>query len=83
MFYFVGVLHHTTWSNAKRMDIAKEVTVVLCGVGDWNGGRYLRRRTGCSAAADATAPPGVRSASPTISSSNDTSPLHDGDSECS
>ena len=82
MFYFVDVLHHTTWSNAKRMDIAKEVTVVLCGVGDWNGGRYLRR-TGCSAAADATAPPGVRSSSPTTSSSSDTSPLHDGDSECS
>jgi len=81
MFYFVDVLHHTTWSNAKRMDIAKEVTVVLCGVGDWNGGRYLRRRTGCSAAA--TAPPGVRSSSPTTSSSSDTSPLNDGDSECS
>jgi len=65
MFHFVDVLHHTTWSNAKRMDIAKEVTVVLCGVGDWNGGRYLGR-TG----------------SPT-SSSSDTSPLHDEDSECS
>jgi len=83
MFYFVDVLHHTAWSNSKRMDIAKDVTVVLCGVGDWKGGRYLRRRTGCSAAADATAPPGVRSASPTTSSSSDTSPLHDGDSECS
>jgi len=58
------------------------VTVVLRDVGDWNSGRYLRR-TGCSAAADATAPPGVRSASPTTSLSSDTSLLHDGDSECS